>query len=113
MKYAIAAENGQMAGHFGHAPQFIVVDIENGSCISRTEHAAPPHAPGRIPGFVKELGAECVVVGGIGQKARDLFNAQGIDQICGVLGSIDEVIAKLELGTLEEGDDLCDHEHGH
>lgn len=113
MKYAIAADNGLMAGHFGHAPQFIVVDIENGSCTSRKEHAAPPHAPGRIPAFVKELGAECVVVGGIGQKARDLFSAQGIEQICGVQGSIDEIIAKLESGTLEEGGDLCDHQHAH
>ena len=113
MKYAIATENGQMAGHFGHAPQFIVVEIENGTCLSRTEHPAPAHAPGRIPAFVKELGAECAVVGGIGQKARDLFNAQGIDQICGVLGSVDDVIAKLEAGTLEEGDDLCDHQHDH
>ena len=70
---------------------------------------APPHEPGRIPAFVKELGAECVVVGGIGQKARDLFSAQGIDQICGVDASLDEVISALEAGTLKEGDVHCNH----
>ncbi|WP_319560170.1 NifB/NifX family molybdenum-iron cluster-binding protein [Marispirochaeta sp.] len=113
MKYAIAADGNQMAGHFGHAPSFIVVDIRDGKTVSRDETPSPPHAPGRIPAFVKELGADCVVVGGIGGQAKALFSQLEIDQICGITGSIDEVIAALEAGTLEDGGDLCDHSHQH
>ncbi|WP_321992621.1 NifB/NifX family molybdenum-iron cluster-binding protein [Marispirochaeta aestuarii] len=113
MKYAIAADGIQMAGHFGHAPSFIVVDIQDGKSVSRQEFPSPPHAPGRIPAFVKELGADCVVVGGIGGQAKALFSQQGIEQICGITGSIDDVIDALAAGTLEDGGDLCDHSHGH
>jgi predicted Fe-Mo cluster-binding NifX family protein len=111
MRYALAAENGAIAGHFGHAPSFIVVEIENGTVVSRKEHPSPPHEPGKIPSFVKSLGADCVVVGGIGQKARDLFSALKIDQICGVNGALDDVIASLAAGTLSEGEIVCDHGH--
>ena len=76
-----------MAGHFGHAPSFIIVEIENGAVISKNRAGrALPTNLGKIPSFIKSLGADCVVVGGIGQKARDLFSTLGINQICGVSG---------------------------
>jgi len=107
MRVAISTEGDFVSGHFGRCPTFTLVDIENGKVIKRTEVDNPGHQPGAIPQFLHQKGANCIVCGGMGQRAAAFFDEYGIQTIVGVSGKIDEVIEHLKKGTLEGGESLC------
>ena len=50
---------------------------------------------------------DAIVAGGMGQRAVGLFDEVKIQVVVGVSGKLDEVIEKLQNGTLEGGESLC------
>lgn len=108
---AVATDGTMVAQHFGHCPIYTLVRIQNGEEVARRAVQNPGHTPGFLPKFLAEKGVDCVVAGGMGQKAIDLFNEQGVDTIVGVTGSVDEVIAMYAAGQLKGGESACDHNH--
>lgn len=113
MRLAIATENGAVAAHFGRCPLYTLVDLEDGTEVSRTTIENPGHEPGRIPALLNDHDADIVVAGGMGRKAQQLFDSMGIAQIVGVQGPIDAVVSGCLDGTLEGGESLCSHGDGH
>jgi len=113
LRLAIATENGTVSAHFGHCPEFTLVDVEDGAVSSRRAVAAPPHQPGVIPMFLKDQGVDVIVAGGMGRKAADIFNDVGIEQVVGVSGSVDAAIEAWLDGSLSGDGSLCDHESHH
>lgn len=98
---------GNVSQHFGRAPEFTFVSIENNKVVGKNVLPNPGHEVGSIPRFINEQGATCMIVGGIGHRAIDFFNRYGIEVIRGVVGNIDNVIAKVLEGTLEGGENIC------
>ena len=98
---------GSVSQHFGRAPEFTFVSIENNKVVDKKVLPNPGHEVGSIPKFINDQGAKCMIVGGIGHRAIDFFNQYGIEVIKGVDGHIDNVIAKVLDGTLEGGDNIC------
>jgi len=107
MRIAISTDGDFVSNHFGRCPTFTLVDIENGKVIKRTEVANPGHQPGAIPQFLHQKSVNCIICGGMGQRAKAFFDEYGIQTIVGVTGKIEEVIEKLLKGTLEGGESLC------
>jgi predicted Fe-Mo cluster-binding NifX family protein len=107
MRIAISTENDLVSVHFGRCPQFTIVDITNGEIIKKEMIANPGHQPGSIPQFLHQHGVECIISGGMGMRATSFFNDFGIKTIVGVSGKIDEVLKKLQNGTLQGGESLC------
>ncbi|MBD3196834.1 MAG: dinitrogenase iron-molybdenum cofactor [Candidatus Lokiarchaeota archaeon] len=107
MKYAISTEGNQVSGHFGRAPQFTFVTIEDGELKSKEVLSNPGHTVGSIPQFVNAQGAECMIAGGMGRRAVDFFTQYGINVVMGIQGTIDEVIQKIINNELESGESLC------
>ena len=107
MRIAISTDGRYVSPHFGRCPSFTLVDIENGKTVKRIEVGNPGHSPGYIPQFLHEKGVKQIVCGGMGARAQGFFEEMGIKTIMGVEGSIDEVIEKLEKGTLEGGESSC------
>lgn len=107
MRVAISTEGDFVSAHFGRCPTFTIVDIEDGKVTKRTKIANPGHQPGFIPQFLHEKGVECIVCGGMGERAKAFFQEYGIQTIVGVTEKIDEVIEKLLKGTLKGGESLC------
>ena len=107
MRVAISTEADSVSMHFGRCPSFTIIDIEGGKVIRREVIDNPGHQPGFIPQFLHRMGVECIVCGGMGMRATELFKELGIQIIVGVSGKIDEVIEKLQRGTLEGGQSLC------
>jgi predicted Fe-Mo cluster-binding NifX family protein len=107
MRIAISSDGDQVSSHFGRCPTFTVVDIEQGKAIKRDSIDNPGHQPGFIPKFLHEKGVQCIVSGGMGARAIQLFTEFNIKTILGVSGSIEEVIGKLEQGTLKSGESVC------
>jgi len=107
MRVAISTDSGSVSAHFGRCPAFTILDIEDGKVVKREEIANPGHHPGFLPQFLHDKGVECIIAGGMGQRAEQLFSGQGIKIIVGVSGAIDDVIGRIEDGSLKGGESLC------
>ncbi len=107
MKIAISTDSGYVCPHFGRAPEFTFVTIENNQVIEKKVLQNPGHSVGSIPQFVNQQGAKYMIAGGMGRRAEAFFNQYGIEVILGVTGKIDDVIKKILDGTLEGGESLC------
>jgi predicted Fe-Mo cluster-binding NifX family protein len=103
--------------HFGRCPYFVVVDVEDGE-VATVENVANPyygnHQPGEVPGFVKSLGADVMVSGGMGGRAVAFFNQFGIDVATGASGTVGETLDCFLAGDLQ-GAAPCSESvaHGH
>lgn len=88
-------------GHFGSAPQFIIVDSEK----QTFESAGNPdmiHQHGQCQPLAALAGkpVEAVVVGGIGAGALQKINAAGITVYRAVEGRVSDNVALLKKGML-------------
>jgi predicted Fe-Mo cluster-binding NifX family protein len=102
---------GQVCGHFGHTPFFAVAQIEGEQMVSSRTVASPGHGQGcSMPAFIGSLGADAVIVGGIGPGAVNGLAAQGIEIVAGATGNAMEALKAYAAGTLERGEPGC---HGH
>ncbi|MEE8591776.1 MAG: NifB/NifX family molybdenum-iron cluster-binding protein [Spirochaetia bacterium] len=110
MKIAMPIHGGKLSQHFGHSEQFSLIDVEDQSIHSREDLTPPPHEPGLLPRWLKEKGVTLVIAGGMGQRAQAIFEQAGIEVICGAPSQEpDEVLNSYLKGTLETGDNACDH----
>jgi predicted Fe-Mo cluster-binding NifX family protein len=112
MKIAIPLAEGKLAMHFGHSGSFAIVDVDPAGkkIIKREDVASPPHQPGLLPPWLAQRGANLIIAGGMGQRARDLFVAQGIQVLVGAPAeSPEKIIAEYFAGTLQLGSNVCDH----
>lgn len=107
MKIAISTDGAMVSAHFGRCPSFTIVEIDGESVVGRDVVENPGHHPGAIPKFLREMGVEYIIAGGMGRRASELFDGMGIEAVLGVSGSVDDVIAKILDGTLEGGESLC------
>ena len=107
MIIAISTVGKEVSPHFGRCPFFTLVDIENGRTVNRTEIGNPGHSPGFIPEFLYKKGVRKIVCGGMGLRAQGFFEEFGIEAIAGITGRVDDVIEKLEQGSLEGSESLC------
>jgi predicted Fe-Mo cluster-binding NifX family protein len=112
MKIAFPVEKGLICPHFGHAPEFVFVEIKDGVQGKRETETPPKHEPGVLPRWLKENGTDVLVSGGLGSRASEILVSQGIQVITGITGPIDQAIAKLVDGELKGTGSLCSHDHG-
>ena len=109
MIIAIATENNGVAAHFGRCPQYTLVTVENGKETAREVIDNPGHEPGFLPKFLGEKGADCIVAGGMGPMALNLFAERGMQTYVGISGSIEDVVHGFLKGTLKDGESTCHH----
>lgn len=116
MKIAIAVENGQVCGHFGHSPSFSFYEVEDGKIVSSENIQSPGAGHGVLPDFIASNGAKVVIAGGMGVGAVNGCNARGMQVITGVTGSPDEAALLFAKGELVSSGSVCshhgDHHHG-
>ncbi len=112
MKIAIPIADGKLCMHFGHCEQFAIVAVDEAAkTINGTEFLTPPpHEPGVLPRWLHEQGANVIIAGGMGQRAQGLFDQNDIQVLVGAPADGPEDIVKSYLdGTLETGQNVCDH----
>ncbi len=109
MRYAIASDGKEVATHFGRCEYYELVDIEEGQVSGRERIASPGHQPGQLPRLLRERQVNCVIAGGAGPMAQNMFAEMGIEMILGVSGSLEDTVARITAGELKAGDDECLH----
>jgi len=120
MKIAIPTSGGNLCSHFGHCDEFTFVTVDDASkTVTSCEILQPPeHTPGAFPAWVSKLGAKAVLAGGMGGRAVELFEANGVDVVLGCPEEKPEQLAKAYVdGILSGGSNSCNHdaegEHSH
>lgn len=112
MKIAVPTANNRLCLHFGHCEKFLVVDVDDASrsITAKEEAVPPPHEPGVLPRWLHEKGATVIIAGGMGMRAQQLFEQNGIQVVVGAPSEDPEtVILKWLAGTLVSGGNVCDH----
>jgi ATP-binding protein involved in chromosome partitioning len=112
MRYAIPVSGGVMSPHFGHCEQFALYDVdEQKKEITHKELiASPEHQPGLLPAWLAEQGVSIVIAGGMGPRAQDIFEENGIKVVLGTLENDPEKAVLGYLGgILATGENICDH----
>ena len=112
MRIAIPLAGGKLAMHFGHCEQFALIDVnsENKEIINKEFVEPPGYQPGVLPKWLSEQGANVIIASGMGSRAQNLFAESGIKVVVGAGSAEPESIVKEYLdGTLEAGDNICDH----
>jgi ATP-binding protein involved in chromosome partitioning len=112
MRIAIPLTGGRLSAHFGHCEQFAIIDADRevGRVTARQTITPPPHEPGILPGWLSELHVDLVICGGIGQRARQLFEEHQIEVVVGSSeGEPEDLVLKYLAGRLECGQNICDH----
>jgi len=114
MIIAVPTFAGRFSSHFGGADAFALYTIDPArGAISSVESTSPPeHGRGVFPMWLRNQGVTTVLAGGMGPRAAELFQSQGIEVVLGAEGDDPEAMARAYLdGTLSTSGELC-HDHG-
>lgn len=112
MRFALPVADGKLCMHFGHCEKFVMLDVneQTNEIISEDHVDAPPHQPGLLPRWLAELGADCIIAGGMGSRAVGLFESLNIKVITGApADSPRKVVEDFLNNMLETGQNVCDH----
>ena len=100
MKTVIPVFKNRVSPVFDWCSNLLLVEIQSGREVGRSEVAAVDTNPVRQADQLVELGAGLVVCGGISEILLGLIEANNIRVIPGVSGDIDDVLAALSAGEL-------------
>ena len=112
MRIAIPVVNGRLSAHFGHCEKFALIDADSTkkTILGEEMIASPEHQPGLLPKWLAEQGADVIIAGGMGMRAKSLFTEQNIEVVVGAGTENPRTIAEAYLaGKLETGRNICDH----
>lgn len=109
-KIAIPMTNNVLSAHFGHCEKFAIYTVVNSEIVKEELITPPPHEPGSHPRFLKDLGCETIIAGGMGEKAQALFAQNNIEVYIGVPEiPLTELVERYVNSELKSGDNRCDH----
>ncbi|MDK2584668.1 NifB/NifX family molybdenum-iron cluster-binding protein [Romboutsia sedimentorum] len=112
MKIVVSSEGNQVSGHFGHCEGFTVYEVEEGKVLNKNFVESPGHRPGFLPVFLKDLGANTIIAGGMGETAQDLFKERQIEVVVGASGLCDDLVQAYLKGQLKSTGSVCrEHQH--
>ena len=115
---AVAAEDdrglgGQVSGHFGRCPYYVLVEA-NGDTVSGSRVVSNPyfdlHRPGVMPRFIRDLGADVIIAGGMGPRSIEMFHGFAIDVATGATGAVETLLGVYLRGE-HRGVVPCAHDH--
>ena len=104
----------EMSGHFGHADNFTIVNLEGHKIASAEVIDNPPHTQGGCMApvqMLKNCGVNSIIVGGLGARPLMGFRQAGIRVIAGAAGTVESVLnAYIEGKLATAGEDVvCNH----
>ena len=70
MKFAIPLADGKLTPHFGHCQEFALIDVEDKQIKNKEFLVPPPHEPGVLPKWLRDLEANVIIAGGMGDSSN-------------------------------------------
>ncbi len=109
---ALPVLQGQLSMHFGHCEHFalITVDLDSQQIVEQRQAEPPPHEPGVLPKWLSQQGVDVIITGGMGGRAQQLFAQYDVEVVVGAPAKTpEEVVADYLQGSLQGGQNFCDH----
>ena len=102
MKVAVAYENGEIYGHFGHCPQFAVYEYGQyvTDCRKILVDTSALSGHQAMADRMRELGVDAVLCGNMGGESKALLLSYGIVPVIGYSGHADTAADLLVTGQL-------------
>ncbi len=114
MKIAVAYENGEIYGHFGHCPQFALYEYGEyvSDCVKKLVDTSALSGHQAMADKMRELEVDAVLCGNMGGEGKALLLSYGIVPIVGYSGDADTaadllVTGRLPLAGGDEGGCSC------
>jgi len=107
MKIAISTDGDFVSPHFGRCPSFTIAEIEEGKVLKKETIPNPGHQTGFLPQFLSEKGVSCIIAGGAGRRAQQLFEEKEIKMLVGISGKVEEVIEEFAKGKISGKENPC------
>lgn len=108
MKIAVASEGDYVSRHFGHCEGYTIYEIKDNEIVNRDYIENPGHRPGYLPLFLKEMGIDVMISGGMGESAKILFEEQNIEVVTGADGRCEDAVSNYLAGRLVSTGEACD-----
>ncbi len=110
MKIAVTYENGQIFQHFGHTEQMKIYETNDHEILSSQVVDTNGSGHGALAGFLRSLGVEVLICGGIGGGAQMALAEAGIKLYGGCVGDADRAVQNLLDHTLMYNPNVkCSH----
>lgn len=111
MKIAVSYANGEVFQHFGKTEFFKIYETEGKRILSG--RVVPTDGIGHeaLAEFLKGLGVEVVICGGLGDGAMAALTGAGIEVCSGAEGDTDLAVDSYLKGQLVSTGTNCDHHH--
>jgi predicted Fe-Mo cluster-binding NifX family protein len=112
MRIAISADDNNglesiVSPHFGRCPYYVLVDMD-GRQVSQVNVIENPnygrHAPGTVPLFIRDQGANVMLAGGMGRRAIMLFDQLDIQAVTGASGKVRYALEQYLGGGLQDAE---------
>ena len=102
MKIAVAYENGEIYGHFGHCPQFALYEYGEYvyECTKTLLDTAALQGHQAMADLMKEKEVDAVICGNMGGEGKALLLSYGIVPVVGYSGDADTAADLLVTGQL-------------
>ena len=102
MKVAVAYENGEIYGHFGHCPMFAVYEYGEyvNECEKKLVDTSALSGHQAMADKMRELDVDAVICGNMGGEGKALLLSYGIVPIVGYSGDADTASDLLVTGRL-------------
>lgn len=102
MKVAVAYENGEIYGHFGHCPQFALYEYGEyvSDCVKTLIDTTALSGHQAMADKMRELDVDAVLCGNMGGEGKALLLSYGIVPIVGYTGDADTAADLLVTGRL-------------
>lgn len=109
MKIAVASDGDKVSLHFGKCTEYRLFYVEDGKITKREILDNPGHEPGVLPKFLADHNVNCIIAGGMGPRAENLFNEHNIKVVTGALGKAEDIVQSYLDGSLITGKSSCEH----
>ncbi len=102
MKVAVAYENGEIYGHFGHCETFAIYEYGEyvTDCKKTLVETGERKGHEAVAALMKEQGVAAVLAGNMGPEAKSLLLSYGIIPVTGYCGDADTAADMLVTGQL-------------
>ena len=102
MKVAVAYENGEIYGHFGHCACFAIYEYGEyvHECTKTLVETGDREGHQAMADLMREQGVDAVIVGQMGGEAKALLLSYGIVPVAGYSGDADTAADLLVTGQL-------------
>ncbi|HTX43246.1 MAG TPA: NifB/NifX family molybdenum-iron cluster-binding protein [Methanocella sp.] len=113
MKICVPMKGTMVHNHFGKAPEFMMLTVEERKIVLREVVKNPGREKGAVLELMPAHGVTHVIAGGMGERARNILKEKNVAVVTGALGSIDNAVDRFLKGELKPvevpccGDNLC------